>query len=104
MKTSEEKITYLNTEIIFQAIEFGETIYMYFGSELKQFNDLTLAMPTQVSTQLLGDNPSEELAKYVSVILKKPVLLSYNFSLESPDDLSRFEFVKMFLRKRYLKK
>ena len=104
MKTSEEKVKYGNSDIVIQTIEFGETIFIYIGSELKHFNDLTLAMPTKVATQLIGDSPSDELGKMISAIIKKPVLLSYNFSLESPEEGNRFDFVKTYLRKRYLGK
>ena len=104
MKTSEEKIKYLNSEIVIQTIEFGETVYIYVGSDLKNFNDLTLAMPTKVATQLIGDSPSDELAMMISEIIKKPVLLSYNFTLDSPEEAGRFDYVKTFMRKRYLGK
>ena len=101
MKTTEDRVNFMTSEIIIQTIEFGSTIYIYIGNDFKAFNDLTLAMPTQVSSQLIGDNPTDQLTQYLTQIIKKPVLLSYNYSLESPDDFARLQFIKMFFKKRF---
>lgn len=101
MKTSEEIIDYAGSKIVFQTIEFGQCLYIYLGSELKLFDDLTFAMPSRDSTHLIGNTPNEEIASIVSAMTKKPVIASYNFKLENDDDNYRFEYLKTFLRKRY---
>lgn len=101
MQANEFTLDLLDEEIFVQTINFGKSIYIYIGQGTTKFDDLSFSMPSTATTHLMGDAPSDELATYLSQILKQPVLTSYNYKLETEKDLKRFDFVKVQLRKKF---
>ncbi|EAY13159.1 hypothetical protein TVAG_444430 [Trichomonas vaginalis G3] len=104
MQSTDFLLDFVDEKIYVQTITFGNSIYIFIGPNAKNFSDLSFSMPSNSVTHLIGDTPSDELAVFLTQILKQPVLLSYNYQLESENDLKRFEFVKIKLRKHYLGK
>ena len=104
MKTTELEIDYNQEILIIQIVSFGNVSYIYVGSQELQFTDLTISMPDQSSTNLIGNIPTDEISTSISEITKKPIILSYSFPIESEYDLNRFDFVKSYLKKLFLNK
>ncbi|KAK8878345.1 hypothetical protein M9Y10_005113 [Tritrichomonas musculus] len=105
MQVNEFAFDYQGQPIIVEEILFGQARYLYIGSLKRQFEDLSLSYPSPpASTHMIGDNPTDELGLYFSSYFKAPVLISYNFPLETEDDQNRFDFVKLSLCKHYAAK
>ena len=104
MEAEELVLDYMDQKIYVELIKFGKSIYCYVGPNSRSFTFLSAAMPNNgSSTCLLGNNIPEDLSFKLTEITHCPVLLSYNFPMDSEEDFARQDFIKIQLVK-YFKK
>lgn len=102
MEVNEFAFDFQGQPIVIEEILFGQTRYIYIGSLKREFDDLSLSYPSPpASSHMLGDKPTDDLGLYFSSYFKSPVIISYNFPMETELDQSRFDFVKLSLCKHY---
>lgn len=104
MNIKESTFEFAGTTVFIEEIKFGNVMYVYIGNQMRNFDDLSIAMPSLDATHLLGEKTTDELSAFLADILKAPVLVSYSFPLDDQRDMERLDATKIELRKIHLGK